>query len=87
MLKDFSFRLRPNVHMYCHELICASGGKEYRCIVESSPNHADTIVFWAEQLGVPTAQRDQLLQALKSWASQQSFSYCIYWENELWAMG
>jgi len=64
--------------MYNHILKCDFDGKLYKAVCESAPEKQNTILFWPDDLGIPSENIEAVIQELMKWAEHQDFEYNIY---------
>ena len=67
---------RQNVHMYCHQLTASKGDLELEIPCEDMP--AGPIGIWPYTLELDAPVYDDLLMALRAWATSIGVNYRLY---------
>ena len=73
----YRFKLKRNVHMYNHLIVCTCGRNKYEAICESAPTKDETIILWPDDFGLPIENKEEAVNALVKWIQTQGFSYII----------
>lgn len=73
----YEFSLTKYIFMYNHLLTCTDGQNKYEAICESAPIKEETLIFWPDDFGIPTEDKELFVKELKIWATSQGFRYII----------
>lgn len=74
----WTVEFRKNIHMYCHSLKMAKGGRVYEVPCEDTPLSNGLVAMWPYALNLEEAAFQDLLSGLREWAERSSMKYRIY---------
>jgi len=64
--------------MYNHLITCSYDQNKYEAICESALTEEETILFWPDEFGFPSEEKEAATNALIEWAQSQDFKFVIY---------
>jgi len=74
----WTVEFRKNIHMYCHSLKMAKGGRVYDVPCEDLPLSNGRVGIWPYVLNLEEAVFQDLLIGLREWANHSGMKYRIY---------